>query len=157
MSRQLEINGVSWCSCEFNTSCWFWGLAFRSVVLDTDHQFFSQKKEKKILMYSISKHQFCVCNPLVLHEKSVSVPSSNHPCKARTPAHLTGIIVEKHTGPAACSCPSRAPASYSSLEDKMFSCGPKAQTHFPLWGPRDQPAHTKPLSPIPKGWERHMG
>lgn len=101
-------------------------------MLDTDHQFFSQKKEKKILMYSISKHQFCVCNPLVLHEKSVSVPSSNHPCKARTPAHLTGIIVEKHTGPAACSCPSRTPASYSRLEDKMFSCGPKAQTHFPV-------------------------
>lgn len=78
-------------------------------MLDTDHQF---SKKKKKLCTALPNTNFvcgyvCTCNPLMLHEKTFSVPPSNHPCKTRTPAHLTGIIVEKHTGPAACSCPNK--------------------------------------------------
>lgn len=69
MSRQLEINGVSWCSCEFNPSCWFWGLAFRSVVLDTDHQFFSQKKEKNTYVQHFQAPILCVQSSRVTWEK----------------------------------------------------------------------------------------
>lgn len=105
-------------------------------VLDADHQFFPQKGRKKYLCTALPSTNFvcgylCTCNPLMLHEKIVSVPPSIHPCNTRTPAHLTGTTVEMHAGPAACSCLNKQDSCTLQQPRRCLVVAPRHRLVFP--------------------------